>query len=51
MNTELDRLRLALRQYNSAASQQEFNKAEKILNSFHKKYGTVDPIVIKSLIN
>ena len=51
MKTELDQLRTALRQYSNPASTTEFNKAEKVLNKFYNRYGTVDPGLVRSLIN
>lgn len=50
MKTELSILRSALRNYQFPVSKTEFAKAERTLNKFHRKYGTVNPIVVESLI-
>jgi hypothetical protein len=51
MKTELSTLRAALRDHQFPSSEAQFTKAERILNKFHRKYGTVNPIVVESLIN
>ena len=51
METEITEIERNLNIWRSySPSSWQFNSAEKILNKYHKKYGTVDTSVIQNLI-